>query len=184
MRSTLFIIALTSLAGCHGLRADTATGISRDQAGAIALELTSLDDAPKVIEVVREPHYFRVMLAQNNEASDERYHEVRVSLDGAYLFGSIMNVEKERLKMKSDKRFVRCLLDKGVSIFTMPGSPGTIRQAEELGLYSFELAISCQENPENCTKLGVTSFPTIRIDGQLESGFHTKSWFETRTGCK
>ena len=166
----ILLTALLYIPACQN-RDEPPRVITANQAGQIAVELSSLDFEPRVLNVVQEPHYYRVLIAKNNK-SDESQHELFVSLDGMYLFGNAIIVEEERQKMNNDKRFAQCLLDAGVSIYVKAGEPGALRQAEELGLYSFTLSISCDANPANCLEQGINLFPTIRIKNQISADIY------------
>lgn len=140
-------------------------------------------DAPvTVLDVTERSGLLRVLIQIGGDKP--RTQVIWASRDGRYLADGLVDVDARREQLLADKRFAACLLDKGVRVFVDPDDGASAAQLAQLGAFARRLAIDCTVGPRNCEQLGVKELPTFAVGEERTPGLRTRSWVESRTGCK
>ena len=177
MRRAGFLVVLL-LAACHKSQ-DVGTQRAAD---IVAMVFSETAGTPvDVIRVAEDGSFYRVTFAGRQTKTPQ---DALVTRDGLRVTERVIVVEDEMRKLADDRRFVECLLANRVAVLGAPGTPATTDQLVMLGRFGWKLLIHCEMEPENCKRLGATSFPAILHDKTVHQGLHTREFMETLTGCK
>lgn len=157
-------------------------GISEQDAARIAQQLVNQRQG-EVLEVM-QVRPVGGLHKVTFRAPPDQYVDVFISQDGTHFSDSVRSVAAEQAELAADRQFAQCLKTAGVSLLVGRNHAGSQQQLLDLGRFAASLAIACDDDQENCKKLGVEEFPTLRHDGKLYGGRRTVPWVETLTGCK
>jgi hypothetical protein len=134
-----------------------------------------------VLKVTEDGPFYRVTIASRETREPQ---DVLITRDGKRVTERVVDVDTELRKLAEDRRFADCLLAHKVSLLGAAGTPATTDQLMLLGRFGHKLLVRCDLEPENCKKLGASTFPSILADGTVHPGLRTRAWLETLTGCK
>jgi hypothetical protein len=157
--------------------------LTKDQIAHLVEELYGLVERTQVVSIIDEQHVYRVSfkLASGND----KVQTVLVTRDGRFLSEGFIDVAARHEELARDKRFSDCLASKNVRVFVTSRDPASLDQLRELGALAAKVMIDCSNEPGDCKKLGIQSFPAVAVgDAPPESGKKPRAWFETKTGCK
>lgn len=168
----------TTLHGCG--RQDVGAAV----AGDLVESFYGLRDGtePRVLDIKADGVFYRVTMHRAGESP--RLDTVFVTRDGKYLADHPTPIAEEQARLRYDKRFADCLLNAGVRIYVQGNASFSQQAVAQAGSFGSALAIDCTISPDNCHKLGVRDLPTVAQGGELFSGIQSRTWLETRTGCK
>lgn len=141
----------------------------------------------RVVSAGDDSGMWRFEFAIGEANGDRKPHRVVVfaSPDGRKFFeGSGKHLDLELDRLRSDKRFAECLLDKGVRVFGDRRGQKTIDQLKAIGSFAGRVYIDCAGDPKACAAQGATELPMVKMGAEALNGFKDRASLERATGCK
>ena len=152
-------------------------------------ELALPGSSVNVESIKKEGEIYKFLLKVSS-GNNQQYLEAWVTKDGRILTENVIYLQESIQNIEKFKKFVECLNSKGVKIF---GVLDTNRYQNEalltwqllnsLGRYSYMIFVNCDNNVDDCKKIGIKSFPATIYDNKIYEGLLTINQISQITGC-
>lgn len=145
------------------------------------VKITSVRESPVLFEVKWQAKQPASKGAAKKKLINGR---MWVTLDGRYMTRRAVKLAAALKVYRKQRKFVDCLINRGLRVLLEPGTKGTAKQLKEVGAFGQELVIWCDKAHKKLCDLNGTTYPRWIWPRGSRFGVLPLSFFETQVGCK